>query len=41
MRVQKSNKHIVCKGNYIQNPSTCASEINIYLKSIADDVVIT
>lgn len=29
------------KKNYLWNPSTCAREINKYLKSIADDLGIT
>ena len=40
MWVQTPTKHCVCKDIYIWNPSTCASEINRYLKSVAGSLVI-
>ena len=34
-------KHRVCKENHVRNPSKCTCEIDRYLKSIVDDLVIT
>ena len=34
-------KQHVCGKDYIQNPGTCANEIDIYLKSIVCDSVVT
>ena len=34
-------KHRVSKKDYIWNPSACAFEINRYLRSTADGLVIT
>ena len=37
---KKSIKHHVCKKDYVWNPTTCALEINRYLESCVDDLVI-
>ena len=34
-------KNRLCKNDYVWNSGTCACEINRYLKSSADDLVIT
>ena len=39
--VWKSNKISTIQKDYIWKPSTCGCETNRYLKSVADDLVIT
>ena len=41
MMMKNPIKQHVCGKDYIRNPGTCANEIEIYLKSIVYDSVVT